>query len=375
MRTATISPPAGIATMPNPTTGLQTPPALAGYTIDPRRAREFRDGGKLLTMRLETSRACDLQCIYCNTAAGVGAPHEIALPTMQMAIHQARDLGAESVVIIGGGEPLLYRHIRQLIAYVSDLGLIPVIITNGSQLTDDLCAFLCDNNASILLKCDSLDRDTQDLLAGRAGAHATILRALDRLMRAGFATSSRRTLRIGLSFVVTKINYEHILPIWKLCRDNALFPNFEEFIPRGRGFTNYDTLFLDNGRVFALKQRLLELDRTSYGYDWLIHTPLPGHGCLQTMCSVYVTSSGRVQPCPDIDVSFSNVHDASIEEIIKTPFFRLARNLEKHLQGKCGSCEHGNICIGCRGNAFSVGIAQGMSPEDALCSPDPLCLK
>jgi len=354
---------------------LQTPPALAGYTIDHRRAREFRDSGKLLTMRLETSRICDLRCIYCNNAAGVPLPNEISFPVIQGAIREARALGAESVVIIGGGEPMLYPHIKELVRYISALRLIPVLITNGSQLTDDLCAFLCDHDASILLKCDSLNRETQDLLAGKAGAHAEIMRALGRLMRGNFASGAPGSLRIGLSFVVTRINYDDILPVWQFCRDHALFPNFEEFIPRGRGATNYQDLFLDNRRVLALKEKLLELDRTKYGYDWLVHTPLPGHGCLQTMCSIHITSFGRVQPCPDIDVSSANIRDSSIEEIISSPFFRLSRNLEKHLRGKCGSCEHGLICIGCRGNAFSVGLAQGMSPEDALCSPDPLCLK
>lgn len=354
---------------------LITPPALAGYTIDHERAREFRDNGKLLTMRLETSRVCNLACIYCNNDTRVKPNDEISFSAMQKAIRQARALGVESVVIIGGGEPLLYTHIEELIAYVFELGMIPVVITNGLKLTKDFCSFLWDNNASILLKCDSLNGETQDKLSGKTGTHAAIMHAIDLVMQAGFNDSSYGNLRIGLSFVVTKINYDDIPPIWRFCRDNKFFPNFEEFIPRGRGWTNYDALFVDNKRVFALKEKLLELDRMQYGYDWLIHTPLPGHGCLQPMCSVYITSAGVVQPCSDIDVPFSNIRDGSIEEIINTPFFQLSRNIEKHLKGKCCCCEHGNVCIGCRGNAFSVGIIQGMSPEDALCSPDPLCLK
>ena len=34
----------------------KVPPKLNGYTIDHDRARKFRDDGKLLTIRLETSR-------------------------------------------------------------------------------------------------------------------------------------------------------------------------------------------------------------------------------------------------------------------------------------------------------------------------------
>ena len=359
----------------NSATNIKPPPALAGYTIDHNRAKEFRDKGKLLTMRLETSLVCNLKCMYCNNDAGVLPLGEISFSAMRRAIDEVKSLGAESVVIIGGGEPLLYANITELIAYISTSGMIPVIISNGLMLTKELCSFLWNNNASILLKCDSFHAETQDVLSGEAGTHTAIMHAIDLVMQAGFNHPDRPVLRVGLSFVVTKLNSGDIFSLWKFCRENNFYPNFEEFIPRGRGLTNYNKLFLDNGSVFALKEKLLDLDRTHYGFDWLIHTPLPGHGCFQPICSVYITSLGDVRPCPDIEVSLSNIGDASIAEIIGTPFFQLSRNIEKHLRGKCRLCKHGRRCIGCRGNAFTVGMTQGMSPEDALCSPDPLCLE
>jgi radical SAM protein with 4Fe4S-binding SPASM domain len=294
---------------------------------------------------------------------------------MQKVITDARLLGAESVVIIGGGEPLIYDHIKELIAFICSSGMIPVIITNGCALTKDLCSFLWDNNTSVLLKCDSLDEQRQDLLSGHIGSYKAMQNSLELLIQKGFNRPGSKHLRAGLSFVVTRINYDDILSIWKFCRINGFYPNFEEFIPRGRGLTNYSRLYLNNETVLAIKEKLLEYDRINYGYDWLIHSPLPGHGCFQPICSVYITSSGDVRPCPDIEVSFSNIGVSSIRDIINSPFFQLSRNIEKHLKGKCFSCSHNRICIGCRGNAFSVGINNGMLPEDALCSPDPLCLK
>jgi radical SAM protein with 4Fe4S-binding SPASM domain len=356
-------------------TKTKSPPSLAGYTIDYNRAKEFRDKGKLLTMRLETSRICNLKCIYCNNDAGIRHCHEISFPAMRQTVNEVKSLGAESVVIIGGGEPLLFAHITELISHISKLGMIPVIITNGLKLTKEFCFFLRDNNASLLLKCDSLLGETQDMLCGETGAYASIMHAIDLTIQSGFNAPGSPDLKAGLSFVVTKLNAGDILALWKFCRENNFYPNFEEFIPRGRGLTNYDKLFLDKKSVFALKKDLLDFDRSRYGYDWLIHAPLPGHGCFQPICSVYITSTGDVRPCPDIEVSLSNIEDGAVAEIIETPFFLLSRNIEKHLQGNCRLCRHGYRCIGCRGNAFNVGTMQGMSPEEALCSPDPLCLE
>jgi radical SAM protein with 4Fe4S-binding SPASM domain len=326
-------------------------------------------------MRLETSRVCNLRCLYCHNGAGARNRRELSFPAMCQAVDEVRALGAQSVVVIGGGEPLLYEHIISLISHISGLRMIPVIITNGLMLTRELCSIFQDNNVSILLKCDSFNAGTQDTLCGRTGAHAAIMRAIELLMRAGANTPGSLDLRAGLSFVVTRLNSGDIPALWKFCRENGFYPNFEEFIPRGRGLTNYDALYLDKRSVFALKEKLLAFDRSNYGYDWLIHAPLPGHGCFQPLCSVYVTSSGEVRPCPDIEVSLSNVEERSIAEIIETPFFRLSRNVDRHLRGKCRSCRHGRTCMGCRGNAFSVGVMHGMSAEAALCSPDPLCLE
>ena len=354
---------------------IHTAPSLAGYTLEPPRAIRARDNGKLLTIRLETSLLCNFNCLYCNNNAGIPTHDELSITDIRNILPEVRRLGAESVVLIGGGEPLLYPGIRDLTSFIHRAGMTPVIITNGFSLTEEFCSFFLDHNTSILLKCDSFDRNTQDRLAGKTGAHAAIMRSIDLLLKVYDVVSDPLHLRTGLSFVATRLNHDGILPIWKFCRENNLYPNLEEFIPRGRGLSNYDTLYLDAVSVHSLKMQLLTLDREQYGYDWILHSPLPGHGCLQPLCSVYITSTGSVRPCPDIDIPWFNVKQTSLSEIMATPFFKLARSVDKHLHGKCGACEYNPRCIGCRGNAFTDGVNRGLSPEEALCSPDPLCRK
>jgi radical SAM protein with 4Fe4S-binding SPASM domain len=241
-------------------------------------------------------------------------------------------------------------------------------------MSRETAEFLYAEGASVLFKLDSLDEHMQDYLSGKKGTHRRIREGMKNLLSVGFNKPQDGYLRCGASFVLTKINYKEIPALWRFCRDNRLYPNLEEFIPRNRGLKRMQEFWVDKKEVRRLKQELLKID-CAYGYDWLIYTPLSGHGCLQPLYSVYVACDGYVRPCADIDVRLFNIRDMDIPEIIKTPFFHFARNIEKHLQGRCYQCEHNYLCIGCRGNAFCVGTNEGLGVYEALCREDPLCWK
>lgn len=355
--------------------GFQSPPALVGYNFTAEDARKARNTGTLLSMRLETSLACNFACIYCNGGAGTAVPGELTLAEMEDSISQVRDLGGTSVVIIGGGEPTIYPHFDTLVRFINRKGMTPVVITNASKLDYELTTFLYDHNASLLFKLDSLVPEKQDYLAGYKGAFALIMNALENLIRVGFHKPVNGNLRCGASFVLVRQNLDEIASIWRFCRENSLYPNLEEFIPRCRGSEHADELSVSREDFRRLNEILLACDRSMYGYDWPLYTPMPGHGCLQHFYSIYVSILGFVRPCADVDVSFFNVRNDRIGDIINSDFFQIARNIEKHLGGKCGRCGNHSFCVGCRGDAFCVGIKEGLTEINALCREDPLCWK
>ena len=82
-----------------------------------------RSGG-LLSIELELSRACNLHCVYCYANAGSKDGNELSLEEVMDAIEQARALGARKVVVLGGGEPLLYPEIRRVLDYLSEKRLV-----------------------------------------------------------------------------------------------------------------------------------------------------------------------------------------------------------------------------------------------------------
>ncbi len=348
-------------------------PFLLGYNFSPERAREARDKGKLLTMRTETSLMCNLACRYCNGTSGTPPPGEISFETIKDVITQARDLGAESVVVIGGGEPTIYPSFRNLIVFIHDLNIIPVIFTNTMTMTKDLAKFLFDTNCSVITKLDSLNEDRQDFLVRKKGSYKKIQKGITNLINAGFTNGDSHKLRLAASFVTTSLTLDETPDIWRFCRDNKISPNHELLIPRGRALTGLSHLTPTIDQIHALKKELLHIDEEEYGYSWLVHAPLAGQGCLQHMYSIYLTSMGYIRPCADVDIKMFNVKDLTIKQIIHSDFFNTARHIEEHLKGKCKSCNHLDECTGCRGLSFSTGINEGLDVYEAISREDPLC--
>lgn len=371
---------------------LSKPPILAGYNFSPEKARGAREQGRLLSMRTETSLVCNIQCRYCNGTSGTAPPGEISLGTIKDVISQVKELGGESVVVIGGGEPTIYPHFRELIHYIAEKEMTPVVITNTTTMSSDMAKFLYNENASVLTKLDSLNETRQDFLAAKEGTYQRIRKGLDNLMEVytdgadgadgiggtgdrGNAGGNPLRLRVGVSFVTTSLTLDETPDIWKFCREHNLYPNQEALVPRGRALAELSDLTPTIKQLNDVKRKLLEIDEKEYGYTWLVHAPLTGNGCFQHLYSIYLTSKGYIRPCADVDIEEFNVKDMNIKEILATPFFQMAQHIEDYLQGKCGGCGHVKDCIGCRGIAFSTGINEGLGIYEAIRREDPLCDK
>ena len=62
---------------------------------------------------------------------------------MSVAIDEVVELGCQSVVLTGFGEPMLDKNLEKKISYAKGWGLKTYIITNGSALTNGRCSGSC----------------------------------------------------------------------------------------------------------------------------------------------------------------------------------------------------------------------------------------
>ncbi|WP_406661791.1 radical SAM protein [Methanolobus sp. ZRKC3] len=367
--------------------GYTAPPILLGYTYEAGDAHKARDMNNLLAIRVETNTTCNLACRYCYAQSGPGSHRILDVDVLKDVILQASKMGARSIVVIGGGEPTIHPDFRELIAYIDSLGMIPMVFSNTMLMTKDLAGFLYEHNASVMGKLDSLDPEVQDYLAGIPGVSAKIRKGLDNLIDAGFTdVEDDSRLRLGVSFVSNKMNLGEIEDIWNFCRSNKIFPNMEILTPTGRANEELEAQLLTADEIKDYKLKLLDIDRKEYGYDWLPYTPLTASGCMQHLYSMYITIDGDVRPCaptkfdhhPDLQrngVYPYNTNVMSLKDIYRSELFTYVREIDNVLEGKCGSCEHLNECIGCRGYSYSVGVNQGLSPMKALRTECQQCFK
>ncbi len=363
------------------------PPVLRGYMYGAREAHEARNSNRLLAIRLETNKSCNLRCRYCYAQSGEDSAKIAGFNVLKRIVSEAKELGIRSVVVIGGGEPTLHPDFRDLIAYIDSLGIIPMLFSNTVLMTEELAGFLYEHNASVMGKLDSLKPEIQDYLAGRKGASEEIKKGLENLLNAGFSKPSEPgELRLGVSFVSNKMNLEEIEEIWHFCRQNNIFPNMEILTPTGRANDELEDKLLTAGEIKEYKLKLLEIDRKYYGYDWLPYTPITASGCLQHLYSLYINIEGNVRPCaptkldehPALRIGGEypyNINRMTLREIYGSDLFTYVRNIDKVLEGRCGNCEHIEECIGCRGYAYSVGVNNGVGPLEALRMECQQCFK
>lgn len=355
----------------------QMPPRLAGYTFPDERCRDARDRDSLLSIRIETGLKCNLSCIYCCNNSGAEGQDHISQSKRMDLIKEAQQLGAESVVFIGGGEFLCHEDREKYLKYTASLGMVPVVFTNGIAISRGTAELLYGTKSTVILKLDSLIPKTQDDLAGRKkGGYSKYFRiALDNLMAAGYDQDvNPLELRLGASCVVTKYNLYDIPDVWRFCRNNGLFPNIEWLVPNGRA-NNRDDLAVSTVDIEKLRNELWEIDSSRYGYDWFKYTPRMGAGCLQFMYSLYITHDGWIRPCASLQYQPRNIQDVSLEKAMKSELYQTVRHVDKHLSGKCGRCEFHYHCCGCRGLTYTVKKQEGYDDEAAICAEDPSCTK
>ncbi len=314
--------------------------------IDDAKAR-----GGLLSLELELSRRCNLACIYCYAASGQPLKDELTLEEIDNIIFQAKQLGAKKIIVLGGGEPLLYQNILHVLDKIVQNDLDCDIFTNGTLITPELATFLYDRKIGVAIKLNSFNSKIQDELAGVDGAYDKIQAGLQHLLQAGYPDDAHR---LGIETIICQQNYDEIPAIWRWARQNDIIPYIEIMTQQGRA-KDHPELTVTSLELKNLFNLLSNIDRTEFGIDWVPHPPLAASQCARHEYSCTVTANGDVHPCPGVDIAVGNIREADLKEILhKSPVIQELRNIRKLIKGRCKTCDLSQQCYGCRGHAYQT---------------------
>ena len=175
------------------------------------RVRAREQGARIgpWTLEIYPTLRCNLDCGFCDTTDRHRPPQgELPLIRWLELLDEAADLGAQRLMILGGGEPMISTATLPLMRHAKRRGLAGMLTTNGTLFNPAVLEELVELGwDEVHFSVDGADAATHDALRGRVGAFRRTISAACRLRR---LRSARRVPRLALHTVVTRTNYRQL---------------------------------------------------------------------------------------------------------------------------------------------------------------------
>lgn len=174
------------------------------------------------------TRRCNLRCVHCySESCNVHYSDELTTSDARAMIEDLAAFGAP-VLLFSGGEPIMREDIFELGAYARELGIRPVISTNGTLITDQIAARIKETGFGYVgISLDGVG-ETNDLFRGVNGAFDAAMRGFENCISIG--------QKVGLRLTLTKSNVQDLPAIFDLI-EQANIPRacFYHLVYTGRG--------------------------------------------------------------------------------------------------------------------------------------------
>jgi MoaA/NifB/PqqE/SkfB family radical SAM enzyme len=227
---------------------------------------------------------CNYRCEKCFTWAGKhNLKSFIGVSKIKEILNKGKEMGVKTVGILGEGEPLLFPEIKEIIAHIHKLNMIPLIATNGNLLTKEMVDFLYANGTSIALSLDTLDeKEYKEFCRGVADINV-IKKNLEYARKIFaqdiFEKNGYKVYRLAIHMTVTAKNYWNLEAIRKFCGDDIYF-SCEHIAKMGVAKENPEIYGGEEG----LKKYKKVIKRTREIMDPMVMTKT---GCGKDTCCFY----------------------------------------------------------------------------------------
>jgi radical SAM protein with 4Fe4S-binding SPASM domain len=334
----------------------------------------------LRLIALEITRTCTLACRHCRGDSRLREyPDELSFAEIIRLLDTIASF-ASPILIITGGEPLLRPDVFDIARYATGkLGFRTVLATCGHLLDEKTVESLKDAGVSrISVSLDGALPETHDRFRGVPGAFEKTIR--------GIQTASAHGLPFQINSTITTGNIDELEALHGL----AVSLGAEAFhpfllVPMGRGKEIAGQALSPEAYEAALRRIAgmaarspIEIKPTCAPHYARIARESGNNlgkgagsgtmtkGCLGGQGFVFVSHTGRVQPCGFLELEAGDIRAGAVDLRgiwEHSELFENIRCREKY-HGKCGVCEYLMVCGGCRARAYALtGDVLGEEPD------------
>jgi len=318
----------------------------------------------------ELTRSCNLSCAHCRASALRGPyPNELSTERSLALLEEIASFSSP-IIILTGGEPLLRGDLVTIARRGTDLGLRMVLATNGTLLKPETVRRLMDAGIRrVSISIDGKDERSHDDLRGVPGAFSGALFGIKNARSQGLSFQVNTTItrrNVGelseIEDLVKRLGADAhhlflLVPTGRgadMAADSLAAREYEEVLERIYRYepsAPYPVKVTCAPQYMRIRRQIAARENTVLaegGHGFTATT----RGCLGGISFLFISHDGTTQPCGYLEITGGNVTETPIRHIWeRAEVFCRLRDYSQ-LGGKCGVCEHVDVCGGCRARAL-----------------------
>ena len=303
-----------------------------------------------------STNQCNMFCAHCYRESGNIAKNELNTVEAKKMLREMKKAGFQ-IMIFSGGEPLMRTDIYELGAYAKEIGLRPVLGTNGTLITKEVARKIKEAGFMAAgVSLDTLSEEKYNDFRKFPNAFEKTVSGMNNLREAGVPFQIHTTV---MKWNVNELDKMTDFAVEIGARAHHIF----FLVPTGRGveietqaleIKEYEKVITD----IVKKQVLCPIEVKPTCAPQFVRIAKQQNidirfkrGCLAGLSYCIVSPIGDVQPCAYLNIPLGNVRDTPFDEIWKNnPVLKKLRTAD--YSGKCGICAYKNTCGGCRARAY-----------------------
>ena len=273
-----------------------------------RRWNVFRGKPFLRNCELFFDTRCNLRCEHCSISIFQHQPEYkrwMSLADVERVARQLRTLDCFTCCLVGG-EPSLRKDMPEIVAIFHRAEILPTMITNGYFITEEYVRKLKRAGLfSLGISLNGMTPETNDAFVQKDGALAKQLAAIEAALSCGMNTS--------IAVVPTHENIANgeYRAMIEFARKKGLRVNVNYPALAGEFTDCYDELLTEE-ELAEVRQYFNQPHVTS---DFTVMGG--GYECPAGRKRIYVLPDGSVCPCTFIHISFGNILDEPLINIMQ----------------------------------------------------------